>query len=389
MAYGITADGFQRKRLDVILAELNQALKAIFGENLNLDPETPDGQTSGVFSESHANLWELAEQAYNAFNPSAATGDVLSNLVQLNGILRKDATFSTAVLTLGGIDTTVIPAGSLVSTADGISFATDADATIVAGTAAANATATVTGPLQAAIGTITEIDTPITGWSTVTNAAAATPGTNEEDDSDLRARRERSIESAAVAILESILAAVLEIENVTDAAIYENDTASVDARGLDPHSFLVLAEGGLDADVAEAIFNKKPTGIGTNGTTTEPVLDSQGVSHDIKFSRPVDVTIHVKVTLVGGPTYAGDDAVKQSIIDYAAGDLIEGENFSLGKNVVYSQMFDACNQPGNDINEISELLIDIVDPPTGTSTITIDFDEKALFETANIDVVST
>ena len=116
--FGISEQGFKRKRLDQLLQEINDEMKIVFGDNFNVSPESPDGQVNGVISESNANLWEIAEEAYDAFNPSAATGVSLSNLVQLNGITRSPATSSRANLDITGTSGVLIPAGSLISTSD-------------------------------------------------------------------------------------------------------------------------------------------------------------------------------------------------------------------------------------------------------------------------------
>ena len=63
--YGITETGFKRKRLDQILDELNGAVKAVFGDNFNVSPESPDGQINGVIAEVFANLWEGFEESYH------------------------------------------------------------------------------------------------------------------------------------------------------------------------------------------------------------------------------------------------------------------------------------------------------------------------------------
>lgn len=387
---GITIDGFERKRLDTILDELNQELKAIFGENLNLDPETPDGQVSGVFSESHANLWELAEAGYNAFNPSAATGDVLSNLVQLNGIVRQPATFSTVELSLTGTNSTVIPLGSLVSTDDGIFFATDEEVTIAAGTATVDATATITGPQPGVTSTIVNIDTPLTGWDTVTNAEDAVLGQLEETDAELRTRREKSVTREAVAIPDAIIAEVENIEGVTHTSIKINETNSTDGDGIPAHSFLVIAEGGIDLEVATAIYNEKSIAIGTFGTTTVNVLDSQGIGHDINFSRPILIDIHIQVTITTFSDFPqnGDDLIKQAIIDYAAGTLVPGRDFGVSDDIVYSELFTPINSV--DGVQVDTLYVNTAGSPGpgDTSTIAIDFDERGLFTTVNIEVVA-
>ena len=84
----LTAQGFTRTRLDERLSQLQDAMRAIFGPNINLDPDTMDGQTLGIFAESTSNLDQLAEDVYHSFNPQSATGVALSRLVQLNGIRR-------------------------------------------------------------------------------------------------------------------------------------------------------------------------------------------------------------------------------------------------------------------------------------------------------------
>lgn len=387
MAYGLTVDGFFRKRLDEILEDLNESMRVIFGENLNLEPSSPDGQVNGVMSESFDDLWAIGQECYNAYNPAAAVGVALSNLVQLAGITRQDAVYSTANVDVTGDNGTYIPAGSLVSTDEGIQFSTDSDITIAAGIGSSDVTAVEPGPLAAAIGTIINIDTPITGWDTVTNDAAATEGYDQETDAELRARFYKSYEKAATSIYESIVAAVLALDGVEYVSLTENTTDATDLNGLDPHSFQVMVDGGVDAEIAQAIFENKPVGIGTNGTTSVSVTDSVGTSHTIKFQRPAEITIHVKVTLSPGNTYLGDDAVKQAIVDFANGDLIEGRGFGLGDDVVYSEMYIPVNDESLGIEEVTEILIDTVDPPTGTTTIDIDFDEKASFTTANIDIV--
>lgn len=386
MAYGVTVNGFIRKRLDEILDDLDQSMKSIFGENLNLDSDSPDGQVNGVMAESFANLWEIGQEAYNSFNPSAAVGAALSNLVQINGIIRQAATYSTGSVNVTGTNGTVIPAGSLISTDENIQFTTDSLITIAGGVGSSNITAINSGPADAAIDTITNIDTPITGWSTVTNPAEVTGGADAENDADLRARRALSTEIVAISILESILASVLAVTGVNEARITENITAITDADGLDPHSFQLMVDGGADADIAEAIFNKKPCGIGTNGTTSVNVRDSQGINHAIKFQRPAEIDIYVEVSIVVGASYLTDTDVKQAIVDYANGDLVTGRGFGLGDDVIYSEIWVPLNTESLGIDETKEILIGLAPSPSGEVTIPIDFDEKANFEVANITV---
>lgn len=388
--YGISSEGFKRKRLDQLLEELNDEVKAIFGDNFNVSPESPDGQINGVISESNANLWEIAEDSYNAFNPSAATGNTLSNLVQLNGITRLPATSSRAQLSLTGTAGTAIPAGSLVSTNDtGDQFSTEVDITLDgAGNGSVFANAVNTGPITALAGTITEIDTPITGWSTVTNNADAQLGTDEETDVELRARREQSVARDAQAIVDAIFAGVANIPGVTQTVVLENDTNVTDPNGLPPHSFQVIVVGGVDEDIGDVIWLKKPAGILSFGNTTVQIIDSQGISHDISFSRPTTVDIYVEVDLTTFPEYPanGDDLIKQAIVDYANGELIAGRGFSLADDVIYTRLYTPINSVQG--HEIDAIRIGTSPSPTGTSNIPISATEISQFLTVNIVVNS-
>lgn len=393
--FGISAEGFKRKRLDQLLAELNDEVKSIFGDNFNVSPESPDGQVNGTISESNANLWEIAEESYNAFNPSAATGVTLSNLVQLNGITRLAATSSRVQLTLTGDTTTVIPAGSLVSTSDtGTQFSTEIEVTLDGagnGVVFANAFqdgSPLTGPVVALSGTVTEIDTPITGWATVTNLADAQEGTNEESDVELRSRRERSVAKDAQGITDAIFSAVRNIDGVTQTVVLENDTDSIDVNGLPPHSFEVIVVGGLDTDIGDTIWLKKPAGILSFGTTTVQILDSQSLPHDISFSRPTEVDIYVDVQVTKFTDYPanGDDLIKQAIVDYANGELVADRGFSLSDDVIYTRLYTPINSVQG--HEIDTVFIDITASPTGVVNIPIDADEISNFTVANISVTS-
>ena len=388
--YGISSTGFKRKRLDLLLQELNVEVKAIFGDNFNVSPESPDGQINGVVSESNANLWELAEEAYNAFNPKAASGAALSNLVQLNKINRLIATRSRVELSLTGDSGTVIVAGSLVSTSDtGDTLSTNHSVTIDgAGNAVVQATALEFGPISILAGTITQIDTPVLGWDTVTNNDNATVGTNEESDSDLRARRQRSVAVDAQAIIDAIRAGVESIDNVTQAVVLENDTNVEDSNGLPPKSFQVVVSGGTNADVADVIWLKKPAGILAFGDITVEIIDSQGIAHDISFSRPSPVVIYVKVTLTAFPEYPanGDDIIKKAIVDYANGDLVDNRSFGLGDNVIYTRLYTPINSVAG--HEIDDLQISIASPADGVVNIPISITQIADFQIANITVIS-
>jgi len=98
----------------------------------------------------------------------------------------------------------LIPSGTLVAAADGLySFATDTDLTIAAGSLNGTVTATAetagTVANDYAIGTITDLLSPLSYVDSVTNLTATSGGVDEETDDALRVRIKLAPESFSVA----------------------------------------------------------------------------------------------------------------------------------------------------------------------------------------------
>ena len=69
--YGVTENGFVRKPVADVVANLNNKFIAAFGSNFDISPESPDGQYIGIMADEIASCWEQAEQVFNAFRPDA------------------------------------------------------------------------------------------------------------------------------------------------------------------------------------------------------------------------------------------------------------------------------------------------------------------------------
>lgn len=385
---GITPAGFITKRLDALLEELDTAVQGVFGDAINLSPQSPDGQINGIIAESNSNLWQLAEACYNAFNPDAVGNATQDNLYQLNGITRLAASSSLASLTVTGNNGTIIPSGSLVSSSvTGNQFSTDDDVTIpISGTITVEASALVTGAIPAPAGTLTEIDTPLNGWLTVNNAQDATLGRNRETNVEFRARRDISVARQAQAILDAIESEIRSVDGVTQTIALENDTNITDSNGIPPHSIYCIVEGGADQDIGEAIFIKKTLGASTFGSTSVIVLDDQDNEKTMRFSRPTEIPIYVIVNLTTFPNYPADgsDQIASAIVAYSQGFLVEGRGFFIGGNVIHSELY----TPINTIEgfTVDSLFIGTSPSPTQSDDIVIAIDQASQFVVANITV---
>ena len=385
MTTQITSTGFERDRLDAIFAGYQAAMRAIFGADINVDPDSLDGQMLGIFAEGISNEDQLAEAVYNSFNPSLSFGHGLSRLVQINGIRRIAGAYSSVIVTFTGVANTVIPSGTLVSQeTTQTKFSTAADATIGAGgTVSVACLATEIGAIVAPAGSITKVVTPMYGVNAVTNALAATQGRNEETDEELRIRRVHSVAIASQSLGDSLDASLLNVTNVTAAKVFENFTQSTDSNGMPPHSICCIVKGGADSEIAQAIWIAKSLGATQYGNSSGLATDSIGRTHTVIFSRPVVVPIFVHITIsvrAGYPTTAVSD-IKAAIVAWGL------KNESIGDEVILSRIYEPINTVAG--FAVNSLTIGTSDGSTSAANIAMAFDHIASFDAANITITVT
>lgn len=113
--YGLSRDGFKRKRLPEIKSDIFQRFEDTTGVTVEKDSNSIIGVLVGVIGYEIADMWKSLEDSYNAMYPNTAEGVSLSNAAGLAGILPRPATASIAVLTCSGENGTYIPSGTEVS----------------------------------------------------------------------------------------------------------------------------------------------------------------------------------------------------------------------------------------------------------------------------------
>lgn len=172
------------ERLKNYYAELNEGKASADEGTFSFDELSANAKE---FEKTYAEMELIVEAGF----PQTSWGIYLDYLADaLAGLSRRKATAAEVELTIKGKAGTVIPAGYIFSTDSGVSFALKADAEIgTDGNVAATATSTTTGAGgNVKAGTVTLIPVPLYGVETVTNAAAAHDGYEEENDDSLRER---------------------------------------------------------------------------------------------------------------------------------------------------------------------------------------------------------
>lgn len=389
---GLTANGFEVKRQSEILEDIETDQKAVFGDDLILDSSSPDGQFNGLISDQMATLWQLGLSIYSGLDPRTASGLMLDRISAIAGIQRLQASPSTANVSLTGSIGAIIPANTKFSAESipNVKFTLDSEIVLdSSGNGSGGVTADTLGAIIVASNTITKIDTPVSGLLTVNNTASGATGVDEETDEELRRRRANSLSLGSISMVESIESNVGQIDGVDRTKLYENLDTVVDENGLAPHSIEVFARGGADASVAEAIALKRSAGCGLAGTTSSPWTDNNGFVHDIKFSRPSQIPIFVEVTATKLPNWDinANDNIATAIANYGNGTEESACDGFLGYEIaqdVYGGelIFSLGGVSGISIKQI---LVGRTSP--GTSQVeAIEFNELAIFDTANISV---
>lgn len=113
--YGLTPNGPNIKRLDVILDEMHTELSKRWGVNTRQNPESFINHLLTDVGDQIAQLWELGEDVYYSQYPSSAEGRSLDNAAQYGGSTRESATKSYYPIHCTGRDGTKLAAGTMIS----------------------------------------------------------------------------------------------------------------------------------------------------------------------------------------------------------------------------------------------------------------------------------
>jgi hypothetical protein len=261
------------------------------------------------------------------------------------------------------------------------------------------AQAVTAGVFVANAGTISVIATPVTGWTAVTNADDAAPGSNQETDPPLRLRREQELDASGTGTLEAIKTDLLGLRYEGEAPIAsvlmdENTSDYPDALGRPAKTIeavISLAsyvsglpatdQAAIQALIANRLWLSKPGGIAYYGSISLTVADSMGVVRTVKYSTPTAVPIYVTVIVtVNSAQYAGDSALKDAIKAF-------GDTLGMGTDVVRNKLLcEIMDQVG--VLDISALDIGVTSGLVLESNIAIGPRSISTWDTANITVAS-
>ena len=420
MEYGVTVNGFVRKRLPEIREDIFKSLEQKLGSSVSRQPNSMIGVLVGVYAAELDRMWQLLERDYYDRSPISAGEGSLDNTLAYTNVQRKKAQASYLYAVCYGRSGMILPANCQIKDTSGykwniieestitlndcvhvtldvatpvdgkvysVQFDNDAvikytaktgDTALVVAVALAsqsvpkwqgnvvdgklvfertdrrygavvvpNESFTVMqvgspirfdceeyGEIEPLLNNVTFINTNYDGWFSVSNESETYVGRDYETASEVRQRYASAVFKNSVGMVESIKAALMELQDVTSVTIYENRTdETVD--GLKPHSFQAIVFGGDEEAIARTILSVAPLGIDTNGDICVRVEDTEGASQNICFSRPHEVPIYVKVIIkeYNEEVLPGDaiDKIKNIV-------LAQFKKLSMGNDVIYQRL---------------------------------------------------
>lgn len=305
----IGVNGLVTQDLDEIIEDLETKFKGIYGSDINLEQNSPDGQWINILAQEKKDILDLVTQYYNNLDPDRVIGIPQQILYKLNGLIIKAYTYSyvyvnvttTGAVTLSGLDDDIENedgTGYTVRDTNGNRWILAETATITeAGTYLLNFRSADLGGVTVLPNTITVMETIQAGVSGVNNPANNyVTGNKGESSSEFRTRRNRSMEIPSQGFDESISSQMLTLNNVTQCKVYDNRT-NAEVNGIPAHGVWVIVEGGATEDIAEIIYNNLPPGIPMKGSQVVNFTKLNGLLQPIYFDYPTGVPLYVRATI--------------------------------------------------------------------------------------------
>jgi hypothetical protein len=286
VAAGLDASGnFTAETIRSLQDALQSSAQTEFGVGANTSSDGVIGRLIDMLAAPLGEAWELLQALNDAFDPAAAPDRLLFMLGRIRGLERDPATRTQVTLRLYNSTSTAatVPLGSLASKGEGgPQFESLAAATIPAGSNVDVLFEAVdTGVIETPINSVQTIVTAIAGWTSVTNLSIESYlGTDAESPEAFRLRL-LVPQADGSRTLGSILAGVLDRDDIDQAIVLENVTETDDTSitpTLTAHSIMVVYYPAItDYDgVAQVILDRKAEGVRTVGSESGTALDAQG-----------------------------------------------------------------------------------------------------------------
>ncbi|ENA3448859.1 baseplate J/gp47 family protein [Yersinia enterocolitica] len=305
MALQFNNNGLEIDTFRDLFQTLSDAYKSIYGQDIDLDQESPDGQRVAIEAQARTDIEASIQWLYSQMDPDFNTGDMQQIIAKLHGLYLRPGSRSQRDLNVATDRPVFLYSGYKIRDQSNQVWFVRQNVTIPAGTTTVTFFAQDFGKVTGLIAdTFTQL-TPELGVLSITADAVAVVGRDEETPEEFRQRRNRSLENPATGSTGAIFAKVAQLPGVTDLNIGENDT-KVDnpVTGIPANSIWLVVEGGAVSDIVEVMIKQKGGGTGVKGEVTgryietlvRPDGSTLSIAHDMQFDRPIYIPLHISLT---------------------------------------------------------------------------------------------
>lgn len=307
MSNVIDANGIQIDNFDAIVSSIVNGTSSapgliqIYGTDINVASNSPDGQMVNIYALSKQDVLNLCVQIYDSFDPDQAVGVALDSLAQLCGLARKPGVYTevdiavvvAANINLNGQDTST---PYTIQDATGNQFQLIISASLSTGSNTLSFIAVNIGFIQVLANTLTIPVTIVANVTSVNNPSTPTQvGENQETDANFRLRRQASTAFPAEGALQALYGGLASLTGIGDVAVYENITNVVDADSIPAHGIWVVVEAGSSTDIANAIYTYRNLGCPMKGAQSVVITQVDGSFFTVLYDLSVDQSLYIQL----------------------------------------------------------------------------------------------
>ena len=323
----IGINGLVTQSLEEIVEDITAKFKSIYGEDINIEQNSPDGQLINIWAQEKKDTLDLFAQYYNNLDSDRVVGIPQQILYKLNGLTINAYTYSYVYVnvttaqsvTLQGLDENIENAdgtGYTVRDVNGNRWILATTANIeTPGVHLLQFRAADLGSITALPNTINVMETILPGVSGVNNPAGNyITGNTGETSAQFRRRRNQAMAVPSQGFDESTQSQMLNLSNVTQCKVYDNRSDEIDANGIPAHGIWVIVVGGTPEEIGRVIYNNLPPGIPMKGSLSVQVPKTNGDIFTALYDVGKPAQLYARATIKNfSDTPVDEDYIKQQL----------------------------------------------------------------------------
>lgn len=375
---------------------------AQFGPTMLLEDDTPQGRLIDIETTARSGVVGITAESANMINPQVSVGTFLKAICGLHDVWASSETFTViAGVSMTGSFNTTVPSGSRIVDTDGNYYRLVSDTAIGPAISAVGTFQAIdAGPLSPTLSSLTIVDGTF-GWTGINaTSAVVTVGSFEETDAQLRVKRTALLSRLGKGQTAAIASNVAAVDGVRALQNRDNPASTaqtIDGVAMPASSTWICVQGGVNADIGQALLASKQTGSPYTGGSSNGTIVSQllvdpisGQTYPVIFTRPITKRSVVRVTVASGSSIDPSTAVPNAVMIYANGQLDAEPGYVVGAHISPFEISAAINVqlPSLFIRKVEVAFYDGVTPPVySTNELVIALWEQATLVISDIAVV--